>query len=671
MDFDQWRGRVFTVILLCVGLSWGVNAEPLAVEELARLPQIQQPSLSHDGRYLVALVSTGEDAEKPSLAVYDLDDPSKGPVIANADKDSEFIAAIALKAGKVWSIARKPYIGETFGCDGEFVTGISRTFTFQSFLSDADLSDFDNPFTMAGLSRRSEDTQRCLKLGLRGQIAGNLLPLDDSKVVMFRQELSSFRLRYEIVDLATGKAELLFKDSNEVSAGLIDPRDLTVWTKNSIDPSGSEYLFRTHIRNAETGDYEIHEKLTWSTKERHTVEVVGRDEESGKFYVVTDQFSDKARVYLYDALSREYDAEPAFAHSKYSASGVILGRTQNDYNKLLGFRYFGDIVRTHWVDTFFAQVQVALQGAFPGEDVQITDYSADKSRILFRVETSRRPPRYFIFQDTQRLVPVGDSAPWIDTEGLNATSLIYYEARDGMRIPGLMTLPAHWSRGDAPPPAVVLPHGGPWARDFAGWDVTGWVQYFASRGFTVLQPQYRGSTQFGRSLWMAGDAEWGLKMQDDKDDGAQWLVENGYADAQKIIMFGYSYGGFAAFAASVRENGPFQCAIAGAGVSDLENIGNNWSRNRLQRILQGRTVKGMSPLENADKINMPILIIHGDRDVRVPISHAEKFYRQVKDKTAATYVVVEDMPHSLPWTPQQQRKALNAIDNFLATDCKL
>ena len=99
---------------------------------------------------------------------------------------------------------------------------------------------------------------------------------------------------------------------------------------------------------------------------------------------------------------------------------------------------------------------------------------------------------------------------------------------------------------------------------------------------------------------------------------------------ERIAIFGYSYGGFAAFAASVRANGPFKCAIAGAGVSNLTRIGGNWSENRQQRALQGRTVKGMDPQENTAKLAMPILIYHGDRDVRVPLYHATDFYNSVK-----------------------------------------
>jgi dipeptidyl aminopeptidase/acylaminoacyl peptidase len=161
-------------------------------------------------------------------------------------------------------------------------------------------------------------------------------------------------------------------------------------------------------------------------------------------------------------------------------------------------------------------------------------------------------------------------------------------------------------------------------------------------------------------------------MQDDKDDGARWMVKEGYAAEGRIAIFGYSYGGYAAFAASVRPGGPFKCAIAGAGVSNLTRIGNNWSESRVQRAYQGRTVKGMDPQQNASKLAMPILIYHGDRDVRVPLFHATDFHNSVKSTGKSKLLVLKDMGHQLDkWTPGNSRESLEAIGDFLVNDCKL
>ena len=170
---------------------------------------------------------------------------------------------------------------------------------------------------------------------------------------------------------------------------------------------------------------------------------------------------------------------------------------------------------------------------------------------------------------------------------------------------------------------------------------------------------------------MAGDGEWGMKMQDDNDDAANWMVKQGIARPGKIAIFGYSYGGFAAAAAVVRPGGPFRCAIAGAPVTDLAKIGRNWSESRLQRILQGHTVKGMDPMKNTDKASIPVLLFVGDRDVRTPAFHAKGFYEAVKGRVPAKFVLVPNQKHQMPWSYEAQMLTLPLIGDFLGKDCGL
>ena len=289
--------------------------------------------------------------------------------------------------------------------------------------------------------------------------------------------------------------------------------------------------------------------------------------------------------------------------------------------------------------------------------------------MVITVQSDSTPPTYYLYSKGEPLKKLGSAYPELEKNNLVDTKLIYYTARDGLKIPGLLTMPAGWQAGDKAPPAVIHPHGGPWARDEGSWDPSGWVPFLTSRGFAVLRPQYRGSLGWGRELWLAGDAEWGQKMQDDKDDGAAWMVDQGYADEDKIAIFGYSYGGFAAFSAATRSNSPYACAIGGAGVSDLTKLGRSWSGNPVQRAYQGKTVKGTDPLKNTDNAEIPLLIFHGDRDVRVPMFHAKDLHRKMKRKVKSKLVVIKDMPHSLPWTPKMQTQKLTAIENFLENDC--
>jgi dipeptidyl aminopeptidase/acylaminoacyl peptidase len=197
-----------------------------------------------------------------------------------------------------------------------------------------------------------------------------------------------------------------------------------------------------------------------------------------------------------------------------------------------------------------------------------------------------------------------------------------------------------------------------------------WVPLMASRCFAVLRPQYRGSQGWGKRLWLAGDAEWGQKMQDDKDDGAKWLIDNGIAQRGHIAMFGFSYGGYAAMAASVRPNGLYKCAIAGAGVSDHKRIWARFYTNPFFREAQAPTVKGLNPVEFADQIQIPIMVYQGERDTTVPPEQAEWFVSKAKQsKQPVVYHVLADYAHGPAWTRKIFAEQLHYIEDYLLHDC--
>ncbi|WP_031551036.1 alpha/beta hydrolase family protein [Parvularcula oceani] len=647
-------------------------AEPLPIEDLAREPAITSVTMSADGSYLVGLITPpGDEGSELALTVWDLEEGGP-PTVTPSNDRMRFFYAQALKADKLFVGGRQAWTGALRGCGEGKSVGSTATFLTKLYMTDKEMDDFDEAFTKSRKTRGvSEATERCFELAGTASLYQDL-PLDPNDVIVQRVNQANFVTEYVRVNLKSGAEELIYRSGGGEAADLFDPRTGELLVKARTEPANGDYQFQVLIRDDATGEFNVHDPLTSSARDRYTVSVVGRDEQSGNYYVVTDKFSDTADVYFYDPVARSFSDEALFALDKFEASGVVLSRREADFGKLLGFRYMADTGKTYWVDPEWDSMMAGVEAAFPGQNVGVIDYTDDLSKILFETSSSANPPGYHLLIDRKAVQTLGNERPWIETEDLRKTDLVYYTARDGQEIPGFLTLPKGFEPGsDTPLPAVVLPHGGPWARDTAGWDGTGWPQFLATRGYAVLQPQYRGSTGWGRDLWLAGDAQWGLAMQDDKDDGAQWLVEQGIADPDRIAIFGYSYGGFAAMAATVREDGPFRCAIAGAGVSNLERIGRGWSDNRLQRILQGRTVRGMDPLENADKANIPILIYHGDRDVRVPLFHAKDFYDRVKDRVDAELLVVDDMPHSLPWWPEQHEETLAAIEGFLADDCEM
>lgn len=664
--------RVLLAGLLVAASAQGLArpSQPVPVEDLARLPVLQSVSMSPDGKHLVGLIRSPKNPDETALATWDTDALSSGPKVVTPSGDHmKFIAAAALKAGKVLAVARQEWTGELGGCGEGKVTGATRTFVVKPYLTGDDQKTFEEAFASnvrkVGISK---DTQRCLELGGTASLV-NMLPLDPDRVIIRQLSEISLTSSYYLYNLKTGETQLLFRGGARATPSLFDSRTGKVLAKSEIVPVEGDYEQHVLLLNAKTGQFELQAPLTTKLSDRHAVDIAGIDDATGKYYVLTDQFSDKVQARLYDPVRHKYDPEPVVADKDYSIGALLFSTRRSDFNQVVGFVVDGPRRQTVYVDPTLKAVQADLQKAFPDQQVTISDYTDDFSTVLFSTEDPGTPIAYHLVLN-KKVVTLGSQRPWLKRLAVDER-WVTYKARDGRAIPAILDLPIGWKKGDAPAPAIVLPHGGPWARDYVGWDVSGWVSLLVSRGYAVLRPQYRGSEGLGRSLWLAGDKQWGLKMSDDLDDGASWLVSQGMAAKDRIAIFGYSYGGFAAIAADVRSPSPFRCAIAGAPVANLGRLGTSWSDNRLQRILQGRTVKGMDPMQNTAKAHLPIMLFGGDRDVRVPPFHPRDFYKAVKDIVPAQYHVIADMPHSMPWYPRQQRETLKLIVDYLEKDCGL
>lgn len=644
---------------------------PIPIAAFAKVPEIQSVSMSADGRNLVAIIAApGSNNRETAIATWDLANLSAGPTITPSGERMKFIGASALKADRVLAFARQEWTGALAGCGEGKSTGSTQTFVTKSYLTDTSLKEFSEAF--ADKTRRvgvGEDIQRCLEIaGTAGLVS--TLPLDPENVIIRQVNELTLGGSYHLYNLKTGETELLFKETGRSSPGLFDPRTGKVLTRTELEPiGGDEFEQRILILNEASGQFESHEKLATKLSERHSVDIAGRDEASGKYYVLTDLFSDKVQAWMYDPKARKFDAEPLVAHPEFSIGGLVFGSRPSDFNQVLGFMVAGAEPTVVYVDPGMKALHDGLKKAFPGQTVSISGYNDDRSRVLFSTSSARHAPTYRLLVDRKQVVDIGSQRPWINPSDIGEQRWITYTARDGRKIPAILDLPAGWTPQQGRLPAIVHPHGGPWARDFAGWDGSGWVPFLTSRGYAVIRPQYRGSSGLGRDLWRAGDAQWGLSMQDDKDDAAAWLVKEGIAAQDRIAIFGYSYGGFAAAAATVRPSGPYQCAISGAPVTDLGRLGSSWSTNRLQRILQGRTVTGMDPIRNADKASIPVLLYVGDRDVRTPSFHAKSFYEAVRGRVPARFEMIPNMPHSMPWYPSHHEQTLALIENFLAKEC--
>ena len=344
-----------------------------------------------------------------------------------------------------------------------------------------------------------------------------------------------------------------------------------------------------------------------------------------------------------------------------------------DQGQLTSVTYTDDRARTLWFDPAFKALQSRLEKALPGSSIQITSTSQDKSKLVIAATSATNPGTYYLLdRNTSKMAVI--AAPFDHLEGkqLAAMDSVSYKARDGLDIPAYLTLPP--GRSPKGLPMVVMPHGGPFARDEWGFDT--WAQFLASRGYVVLQPNFRGSTGYGRQFVEKGNGQWGRGMQDDIDDGVKWLIGRGIVDPKRVCIMGASFGGYAAEWGAVRNPDLYRCAISFAGVSDIgaqlkydrkmllaPRYFRDW-RDRIQGK-DGTTLDSISPAKRVADLKIPILIAHGDSDTNVPPAQSKALVDALtKLGRPPEYYVYKGEGHGFS-KPEDQVDFLKKIAAFL------
>lgn len=349
-------------------------------------------------------------------------------------------------------------------------------------------------------------------------------------------------------------------------------------------------------------------------------------------FVETHRGADKSAVYRLDLASGKLDDKPVLQLEGFDFSGRLV---MHD-GRLVGVHYTRDGEGSAWFDPGLKALQAEVDQQLP-QTVNMLELPADlKARnVLVRAFSDTRPASYYVYdRSAKTLDKVGDTRPGIAPEQMGRQEQLRIKARDGLEMPVMLTLPQQAAAGKRP--MVVLVHGGPYVRGTNwGWDAQ--VQFLASRGYIVLQPEFRGSTGYGSRHFRAGWKQWGLKMQDDIADATQWAIDQGYADPKRICIAGASYGGYATLMGLVNHPQLYRCGINWAGVTD---IGLLFSGHWLYRddaspevrqlgmpVLIGDPVqdaerfKATSPTTQAHRITQPLLLAYGGADLRVPLVH--------------------------------------------------
>jgi dipeptidyl aminopeptidase/acylaminoacyl peptidase len=371
------------------------------------------------------------------------------------------------------------------------------------------------------------------------------------------------------------------------------------------------------------------------------------------------------------------DGSPARLLAEDPDADVTGTYTDSHTGAIVGVFIGGAETTVRWLDPQAQRRYEAVKRAFPDKQVFIYGWSSDDSRTLAEVQSATAPPVYYLVDfKTHHADTVAEEYPALQGVALGEFREINYKARDGTTIPAYLTMAPGKRQG--PGPLVVLPHGGPNARDYPGFN---WVvQFLATRGYSVLQPQFRGSTGFGEAFERAGFRQWGGLMQDDVTDGVRAMIDQGIADPHHVCIVGISYGGYAALAGATFTPSLYACAASINGVSDVRA----WRQAQVPQSGWGRWVSASqsvvderigsagdsrldtrSPIHSIATIGIPVMIAYGSGDGVVPNAQSTSMAEALQK--AGKSVTVVKLPDEDHWLSRAETRTqlLEALETFL------
>ncbi len=382
---------------------------------------------------------------------------------------------------------------------------------------------------------------------------------------------------------------------------------------------------------------------------RTAIEPLGFGTNPDILYVAAPN-GDKRALFPFNLKTKKL-GQMIFAHPTYDVPAgppIVSEKT----GKVLGVRYGAERLQVYWFAKEYQQYQAMIDNALPGMANDIKNWSRAEDRILFHSHSDRTIGAYYLLDVSDKKKPsmekLYDLAGWIDSAKMSPMKPIQYTARDGLVIHGFLTIPNGSDSKNLP--LIVNPHGGPSARDYWGWNAD--VQFLANRGYAVFQPNFRGSTGYGRKLLTAGYREWGGAMQDDITDGVKHLIKEGIADPRRIGIYGASYGGYATMAGLCFTPEMYRCGINYVGVTDIDLILKEYPLPKkindaidavmiADRKKDKDWIKSRSIQNNIGNVKAPVLMAYGMKDWRVPPKHGRILKRALDRNDITNKLIIK------------------------------
>ena len=355
---------------------------------------------------------------------------------------------------------------------------------------------------------------------------------------------------------------------------------------------------------------------------------------------------DKSALVLFDPATGK-EKEIVFETKEADIEGVNYSKKDK---KLLSVSWTTDLEKEHFFDTDAEVMKKKLQEKLPGYQVNIGSANKAEDKFMIRTYSDKSRGAYYLFdKKSAELTKLADLSPWLNENNLCIMKPISYQSRDGLTIQGYLTLPKGYEAKNLP--VVINPHGGPWARDY--WGFNSEVQFLANNGYAVLQMNFRGSTGFGRAFWESSFKQWGRTMQNDISDGVKWLVDQGIADPKRVAIYGGSYGGYATLAGLTLTPDLYAAGVDYVGVSNMftfmKTIPPYW-KPMLDMFYEmvgnpkadSLMLAEVSPVFQIDKIKAPLFVAQGANDPRVNKDESDQIVKALKERNIAVEYMVKD-----------------------------
>lgn len=475
--------------------------------------------------------------------------------------------------------------------------------------------------------------------GVRSQIIDDLEDIPEEMIIGLNQRNPQVFDPYRL-NLTTGEMTMIAENPGNITGWMTD-HEGKLRVANATDGVNTSLLYR----DSEEDAFKV--VLTTNFKESVSPRFFTFDNKN--VYATSNIGRDKEAAIIFD-IANGKELEELYINENNDVNGISYSRKRK---VITAARYTAEKQQRHFFDDEAKKTFKRLQNELEGYEVAITSSTREEDKYIIRTYSDRSLGAYYLYDKTSdELRHIADVSPWINEENMSSMKPIKYQSRDGLTIHGYLTLPKGME--DAKNlPVVVNIHGGPWARD--NWGFNPEVQFLANREYGVIQMNFRGSTTYGRKFWEASFDQWGLSMQEDVQDGAQWLIDQGIADPKRIAIYGGSYGGYATLQGLVKDPEFYACGIDYVGVSNLftfmKTIPPYWAPylDMMHEMVGDPRVAedsvrmaATSPALNANKIVAPLFIAQGANDPRVVKSESDQMVEAMKSRGVTVEYMVKD-----------------------------